>query len=66
MTEQMFMDRGEAAKTAGVSPDTITRAINAGKLRAKRTGTNAQGDPAGKYLISREALQDWFEGLASA
>jgi excisionase family DNA binding protein len=42
-----------------VKLDTIRRAINSGKLRAKRTG--AEG--GGKYLITESALRDWLESL---
>ena len=66
MSEQLFMDRKAAAKACGGSVDLITKAIAAGKLRAKRTGKNADGDPVGKYLVSRSALEDWFSGLEDA
>lgn len=59
---RMFFTREEAAKAAGVSLDTVRRAINAGTLRAKRTG--AEG--GGKYLVSAEALTAWFEQLQDA
>lgn len=66
MTEQMFLDRHEAAEATGVSPDTIRRAIRKGALKAKRSGKNKDGDGVGKFLISRKALEDWFEGLEDA
>lgn len=59
---RLFFTREEAAKAAGVSLDTIRRAINAGTLRAKRTG-DAGG---GKYLISADALRQWFASLQDA
>lgn len=60
--EPLFLTRDQAAQVAGVSIDTIKRAINRGVLKAKRTG---QGG-GGKYLISREALREWFDGLVDA
>lgn len=71
MTEgQMFLDRDEAARVAGVKLDTIRRAIAKGDLRAKRTSTKTLEDgttvPTGKYLISRDALRAWFDGLTDA
>ena len=54
--------RDEAAKAVGVSVDTIRRAINTGALRAKRTGTGG----GGKYLISVDALNAWFDSLEDA
>jgi len=59
MSEPLAYTREAAAEVMSVSVDTIKRAINKGALRAKRTGD----DGGGKYLISREALKDWFEGL---
>lgn len=67
MSGPMFLTREEAAREAGVSLDTIRRAINRGALKAKRTGWDDEKKVAtGKYLITREALQDWFDGLADA
>lgn len=62
----MFLTREAAAREAGVSLDTVRRAINKGQLRAKRIGQDADGNPTGKYLIDRAALRDWFDGLADA
>jgi excisionase family DNA binding protein len=58
----LFLTREQAAQTANVSLDTIRRAINSGKLRAKRTGK----DGGGKYLISMDELKAWFDGLEDA
>lgn len=67
MNESMFLTREEAARVAGVSLDTIRRAVNRGDLRAKRTGYDEEKKVAtGKYLIDRQALRDWFDGLADA
>ena len=60
--EPLFLTREQAAQVCGVSVDTIKRAINKGALRAKRTGA----DGGGKYLITREALMAWFDGLVDA
>lgn len=57
-TERKAYDRQEAADLYGVSYSTIQRAINAGKLRAKKVGN--------RYRISAEALADWFDGLDDA
>lgn len=32
----------------------------------KRTGTNAQGDPSGRYTITCDALTAWLEALPDA
>lgn len=52
----------QAAERMQVSEDTILRAIRSQKLRAKKTGPNG----GGKYLISADALDDWFRGLVDA
>lgn len=66
MSDPLFLDRKTAAKTAGVSVDLITQAINKGTLKAKRSGANKDGEGVGKYLIRRSDLDDWFDGLVDA
>lgn len=61
-----FYTRDEAAEEARVSHDTIKRAIAKGELRAKRTSRDSDGKGVGKYLISAEALREWFDALADA
>lgn len=60
-TPRLFLTRKEAAEACGVSEDTIRRAKESGRLRAKKTG--AKG---GKELYSIAALEAWFEGLIDA
>lgn len=59
---RVYLTREEAADVMGVSISTIKRAIYVGTLKAKRTGENG----GGKYLIRREALDEWFDGLVDA
>lgn len=66
MTPKLAYTREEAAHACGLSLDSVKRAINRGDLRAKRSGVNAEGDPAGKYLILAADLQAWLDGLAAA
>ena len=63
---RLSLTREEAAEACGVKLDSIRRAINTGKLRAKRSSTNAKGEPCGKYLITVAALQAWLDGLEDA
>lgn len=58
----LFFTREQAAEACNVSVDVIRRAINAGKLRAKRTGD--QG--GGKYLLRPADLEAWFDELEDA
>jgi excisionase family DNA binding protein len=60
--QRLSYTRDEAAEAMGVSKDTITRAVNAGALRAKRTGDRG----GGKYLISSASLLAWFDSLQDA
>lgn len=63
---RMYLTREEAAQATGVSLSTIIRAIAKGDLKAKRSGRDDDGNPAGKYLISVKAIEEWFDGLADA
>lgn len=65
-TKPRFLTKAAAAKTCSVSEDTILRAIRSGRLRAKRSGKDKDGNPTGLYLISEQALTDWFEQLEDA
>lgn len=58
---RLFLTRREAAEACGVSEDTIRRAKEAGRLKAKKTGPKG-----GKELYSIAALEAWFEGLVDA
>lgn len=64
--EPLAYSAKKAAEAAGVSLDTILRAIRRGDLRAKRSGQLDDGTPTGKYLIPRAALADWLEALPDA
>lgn len=59
---RLAVTRREAAEMLGVSEDTIRRAKNAGRLRAKKIGANS----AGKELYAVKDLQAWFESLDDA
>ncbi|WP_459982628.1 helix-turn-helix domain-containing protein [Nocardioides sp. AN3] len=52
----------EASDRMKVSPETLKRAIYAGRLRGKKTGDNGGGN----YLFSDSALDAWFDGLMDA
>lgn len=66
MTEALAYSKDDAARAAGVSAQTIDRAIRSGKLRAKRTSETKEGEPAGKVLILASSLATWLEGLVDA
>lgn len=62
-TKPLFLTLAQAAKVAGVSADTLSRAIHAdgNPLRAKRTARIG-----GKFLIRVSDLEAWFDGLEDA
>jgi hypothetical protein len=66
MTTALAYNKAQAAKAAGVSEQTLDRAIKTGKLRAKRTSETKDGEPAGKVLILASALESWLESLVDA
>lgn len=57
--------RKEAAEMCGVSEATISRAKNAGALKAKRITAN-ESRRGGKELYTSAALTAWLDGLADA
>lgn len=68
MTERptrLAYTRQEAAQMCGVSTDTIARAKDAGRLKAKRL-TKDETRKGGKELYTRAALEAWLESLADA
>lgn len=56
------LDLKAAAKHVGLSKDTLSKAIHAGDLKAKKSSRTT----GGKTLVSVAALEDWFEGLIDA
>jgi len=48
----------DAADAVGFSVDHLKKEIHAGRLKAKKPGR--------KYLISADALREWFDSLPDA
>jgi hypothetical protein len=70
---KLALNTEEAAIATGLSVDLIKRAIRSGALRAKRSGVlekdttrGKAGDPAGRYLVTVDALQAWLDSLEDA
>lgn len=70
---KLALNTEEAAIATGLSPDTIKKAIRSGALRAKRSGrlekdcgAGNAGDPAGRYLVTIAALQEWLDSMEDA
>lgn len=57
-----YYSTAEAAERMRVSVDLIRDAIKDGRLVAKRTSDS----PRAPYLMTAEALDEWFDGLVDA
>lgn len=55
-----------AAADTGLSETRIKQAIHAGELKARRSATDENGDPAGKYVILHADLETFVHGLVAA
>ena len=64
-TDQLLYTRTQAADVTGFSVEDISKAINRGDLRAKRTRL-LDDKPTGPYRITRAALDEWIETLPDA
>lgn len=66
MTTPLSYTLKTAAEATGLTTATISRAIKAGKLHAKRSGLTEDNLPAGSYVILHADLMAWLESLAAA
>ena len=55
-----------AVAASGLSVASLKRAIKAGTLRAKKSAVDADGNPAGVWLITHAALAAYVDSLADA
>lgn len=55
-----------AIAATGLSRATLERAIHDGRLKAKKSSTDADGNPAGVWVIPAKELQAFIDGLAAA
>lgn len=60
--EPRYVNAQQAAAAYGVSVETLRSAVQAGHLRAKRTGPEG----GGKHLFKIEWLDAWADGLIDA
>lgn len=66
MTTPIAYSLATAAEATGLSRSHLERAIRTGHLRAKRTTVDADGKPAGKWVIKAEALTAYVDELVDA
>jgi hypothetical protein len=55
-----------AVAASGLSRSTLERAIGAGRLRAKKSDVDADGNPCGVWVIKHDALEAFVDGLVDA
>lgn len=55
-----------AAEAMGVSESHVDRLVRAGRIRAKYTGTDDDGNPVGKRLILASELERYLSDLGDA
>lgn len=55
-----------ASKVTGLSGDLLKAEVHAGRLKAKRTGRDKDGNPTGLYLFRRRDLDAWYDALEDA
>lgn len=55
-----------AVKASGLSRSTLDRAIKAGRLKAKKSDVDENGDPCGVLVIFHRDLAAFLEALVDA
>lgn len=55
-----------AVEASGLSKSTLERAIKAGRLKAKKSDVDEDGNPTGVWVITRVALEAFVDGLVDA
>lgn len=55
-----------AVAATGLSRSTLERAIRSGRLRAKKSDTDEDGNPTGVWVIPAKSLRDYIDGLVDA
>jgi hypothetical protein len=55
-----------AADATGLSTSKIKAAIGSGRLRAKKSEVDPDGNPVGVWVIPAASLQAYIDGLADA
>lgn len=66
MTAPLSYSMPGAVEATGLSRSQLERAIRAGKLRAKKSSEDADGNPTGVWVIPAESLKAYIDGLVDA
>lgn len=66
MTGRISYSLPGAVVTTGLSRATLMRAIGSGKLKAKKSKEDADGNPVGSFVIKAAELEAFIDGLPDA
>lgn len=66
MTTPIAYNMPGAVEASGQSRSTLERAIRAGKLRAKKSSKDEDGNPTGQWVILHAELEKYLESLVDA
>jgi hypothetical protein len=66
MTTPLAYSLTGAVTATGMSRATLERAIRAGRLRAKKSSQDENGEPTGSWVIPAASLQAYIDGLVDA
>ena len=66
MTAPISYSMRDAVAATGLSRSTLERAIGTGALRAKKSGRDTDGNPAGVWVIPADSLRAFIDGLVDA
>lgn len=55
-----------AVEATGLSKSTLERAIRTGRLKAKKSSFDDDGNPTGSWVIPASALAEFIDGLVDA
>ncbi|MCD4535682.1 hypothetical protein LRP67_16435 [Nocardioides sp. cx-169] len=66
MTTPLAYSMSGAVAASGMSRSSLERAIGAGRLKAKKSSEDEDGNPTGNWVILASALEDFLNSLADA
>lgn len=65
-TTPLAYNMAGAVAASGMSRSALERAIRDGRLRAKKSSVDDDGNPVGNWIITAPALQAFIDGLVDA
>lgn len=65
-TDPLAYSMAGAVEASGMSKSALERAIRDGRLKAKKSSVDEDGNPVGVWVIKRDALEAFIDGLVDA